>query len=562
MDYTPPHPDAQLSWEDLAPRFDALQTQALTTETVPDWLEAWSDLAKDVGEAHAWLMRAKDENTADEGAEAAYGAFVREVLPNSETASQRLSERLLGLKGYTPAPEHTEFVRRLRNQADLFNETNAHLLSEIQALSNEFNKLKGALIVKLDGETLTLPQAEKRLLEPDRGVRERAWRAIQAAEAEVAPALDKLFLKLLSLRRQVAKNAGLPDFRAYQWRALDRFDYTPEDALTFHETIAETVVPLLKEQLERRRRALGVEALRPWDFQVDPGGRTPLKPFETVGELEEGLTRIFSRLDPALGRQFDAMRGGWLDLEPRAGKVPGFGYSLPFPKSERAYIYHSAVGTHADVWVMLHEAGHSFHALAASAAHDLVWNRETGAEFAEVASQAMELLALPYLEEEQGGFYTREEAARARDEQLERVLRLLCGTAHADAFQHWLYADAPEDVTVEAMDAKWVELSERFSPGVDWAGLERAHQKGWQMIHLFFVPFYMLEYALAYLGALQVWRNSLTNKEEALKKYREALVLGGSRSLPELFEAAGATFALDRETVGELAAFVAAELNG
>ncbi len=386
--------------------------------------------------------------------------------------------------------------------------------------------------------------------------------AIKAAQAEIAPALDELFLKLLSLRRQVAKNAGLPDFRAYQWRSLDRFDYTPEDALRLHETIEETVVPLLKERREKRRRALGVEALRPWDFGVDPEGRPPLKPFETTEELEEGLTRIFSKLDPALGRQFEGMRAGWLDLEPREGKVPGFGYSLAFPKSNRTYIYHSAVGTHADVSVMLHEAGHSFHTLAASAAHDLVWNRETGAEFAEVASQAMELLALPYLEEEQGGFYTSEEAARAREEQLEHVLRLLCHTVHADAFQHWLYADAPEEVTVEALDAKWVELGERFSPGVDWEGLSGAQQKGWQVIHMFFVPFYMLEYALAYLGALQVWRNSLTNKEEALRKYRKALALGGSRPLPELFEAAGATFAFDRGTVGKLAAFVASELDG
>ena len=562
MDYTPPHPDAQLSWEDLAPRFHTLQTQALTTDTVPDWLRAWSDLTKDVGEAHAWLMRAKDENTADEGAEAAYETFMREVMPNVDTASQGLRERLLGLDGYVPAPQHAAMVRRLRNQADLFSETNTSLLNEIYALSNEFNKLAGALTVTLDGETLTLPQAEKRLWETDRNVRERAWRAIEAAKAEASPELGELFLNLLAMRRQVAKNAGLPDFRAYQWRALDRFDYTPEDALRLHETIEKTVVPLLKERREKRRRALGVEALRPWDFQVDPEGRPPLKPFETTEELETTLTRIFSNLDAALGAQFEGMRDGWLDLEPRAGKVPGFGYSLPFPKSGYSYIYHSAVGTHDDVWVMLHEAGHSFHAFAASAAHDLVWNRETGAEFAEVASQAMELLALPYLEEERGGFYTLEEAARAREEQLERVLRLLCGTAHADAFQHWLYADAPEDVTVEALDAKWVELGERFSPGVAWAGLSGAQQKGWQVIHMFFVPFYMLEYALAYLGALQVWRNSLENKEEALRKYRKALALGGSRPLPELFEAAGATFAFDRETVGELAAFVASELNG
>ena len=208
MDYTPPHPDAQLSWEDLAPRFHTLQTQTLTTETVSDWLEAWSDVAKDVGEAHAWLMRAKDENTADEGAEAAYETLMREVMPNVDTASQGLRERLLGLDGYVPAPQHAAMVRRLRNRADLFSKTNTSLLNEIYALSNEFNKLAGALTVTLDGETLTVPQAEKRLWETDRAARERAWRAIEAAKAEVSPALDDLFLKASCYAPSSSKKRG------------------------------------------------------------------------------------------------------------------------------------------------------------------------------------------------------------------------------------------------------------------------------------------------------------------------------------------------------------------
>jgi len=275
-----------------------------------------------------------------------------------------------------------------------------------------------------------------------------------------------------------------------------------------------------------------------------------------VPELEEGLVRIFSRLDPELAEQFAAMCDGWLDLESRKGKVPGLGYQSFFPKQKMPYIYHSVNGTHTDVWVMAHEAGHAFHSLSASAHHDLVWNLDAGMEFAEVASQAMELLVLPHLTEDEGGFYDPGDASMARREGLERVLNSLPNLAYADAFQHWLYAEAPEDVSVAEIDAKWSELEERFSPGVNWSGLEHMRAKGWQFVHIFAVPFYMLEYAYAWLGAIQIWQNALSDPQAALKKYREALALGGTRPLPELFETAGARFAFDRETVGELMRFV------
>ena len=545
-----------MGWSTYEPRYEDLISCDLSPEAVPAWLKSWSDLEKDVREAYATLMRAKDENTADKAAEASYLRFIREVMPKFKVAVQGLKTKLLDVEGYQPQSEHAQMLRRLRNEADLFREENVALQTELEALGNEFNKLTGALTVELDGETLTLPQAERRLLEPDRALRERAWRAAEAAKAEVVPALDDLFLKLLPLRRRIAENARLPDYRAYRWRAFDRFDYTPEDNLRLIDAIEKEVVPLVAERREARRRALRVKSLRPWDLAVAPQSRPPLEPFRTTDELEAGLVRIFSRLDPELGAQFAAMRGGWLDLEPRKGKVPGLGYQMTFPKSNKTYIYHSAVGTHTDVWVLLHEAGHAFHALAASAQHDLIWNRDTGMEFAEIASQAMELLALPYLEKDEGGFYTAEEAARAREEQLERVLRLLVNTARGEAFQHWLYAEAPEDVTVRELDETWAGLCGRFDTAVDWSGSEKERAKGWQQGVIFQIPFYMLDYAMAYLGALQVWRNSLEDKEKALRRYREALSLGGSRPLPELFEAVGARFDFDREMVGELVQFV------
>lgn len=543
-------------WAQYRPRYAELAARPLSTENVSAWLHDWSELEKELQELGTLLQRNRNEDTRDKTAEAAFTGFVREVVPHVEVANQKLKVKLLELGGYTPDAEHAEFVKRFRNEAELFREENAPLLAEEVAFSSEYNAVVGKLTVQLDGETLTLPEAGKKLLEPDRDLRERAWRAINKAKLSVNGDLDELFLKLLGLRRRLARNADVSDFRAFAWRRLNRFDYAPEESLGVHDAIKHEVVPLVGELREEQRTELSLDVLRPWDLAVDPHSRPPLKPFTTVEELEDGAAHIFRRLDPELGEQFSSLRDGWLDLENREGKVPGLGYQDFFPKSRRPYIYQNATGTHGDVTTLLHEAGHAFHSVASAARNDLVWNFYPGMEFAEVASQAMELLALPYLDRNEGGFYSPEDATRARRDGLESVLLIFPYVAKGDAFQHWLYTEAPEDVNIKEIDAKWLELDERFSPGVDWSGLEHVRAKGWQYFHIFVVPFYMLEYAFAWLGAVQIWQNALSDPQTALEKYREALALGGTRPLPELFEVAGARFAFDRETVGTLMRFV------
>lgn len=340
--------------------YEALATRELTPEDVEAWLHDWSELEKDVQEYVTSLRRASDENTRDEEAKEALESFYRDIMPPAQIADQRLKERLLSLRGYDPAPEHRAFMQRFRNEADLFREENALLLAEEEALGNEYNVLMGSISVDLDGKKLTLPEAEKLLLEPDRPTRERAWQAVQEARSSVAGDLDALFLKLLALRRRIAANAGLPDFRAFAWRRWNRFDYTPEDGLTFQASVETEVVPLMTQLNDERRQSLNVPTLRPWDLSVDPETKPPLKPFETVQELEDGTERIFERLDPELAAQFRRMRQGWLELDDREGKVPGLGYQSNFPKSKMPYIYMSATGTHNDVNTLLHEGGTPF----------------------------------------------------------------------------------------------------------------------------------------------------------------------------------------------------------
>ncbi len=548
-------------WDAIAPHYTTLQDEPLTADGVPDWLRRWSDLESVIAEAATAASRTWSENTADADAEKAYLHHLQEIAPRAEVAGQALTRKLLAVPEFTPAPDHVQMMRRFRSEAALFRDANVSLQVETRTLANEYDRLAGAMTVTWGGETLTLPQAEQSLLQSDRAAREAAWRAVQTRWLEDREALDALFLKLLALRRRIARNADETDFRAYTWRALNRFDYTPKDSLAFGRAIEAHVVPLAAQRRETRRRRLGLDTLRPWDLLADPQSRPPLRPFDRVGDLEEGVERMLAALDPDLGTQFARLRPGFLDLASRPHKSPG-GYCAFFPVTGLPYIFMNAVGTHDDVRTLLHEAGHAFHDLASHAAQSLAWNRGAPAEFAEVASMTMEMLPSPFLEAARGGFYTAEEAARARAEHLEQIIQFLPYMAVVDGFQHWVYAEALEDVTAAQLDACWDALWERFLPGVDWRGQEAERRTGWhRKIHLFALPFYYVEYGLAQMGALQVWRNSLADPAAALRDYRAALALGNTRPLPELFAAAGARLAFDPETVGDVTALVAAHLD-
>ncbi len=539
-----------LDWSTIQPHVDELLTTKLSHDNVESWLKQWSDLTAALYETRTQIHREVAENTADKEAEKRFLILVEEILPKARIAEQALRNKLLAFEEYTPSSETHMMIKRFRTQASIFREQNVPLLSELMKLANQYEKIVGGMTIEWEGEVETMPQAKLHLQDRNRAVRHRAWRLMMDRFAEERERLNELYLEMLSLRRRLAKNAGLPNFRDYQWKALTRFDYTPEDCFAFHDAIEHEVVPLASQLYADLATRLNVDTLRPWDTDVDPYGE-PLQPFEDPAELEEGGYRIFQRVDPALAEYFATMRNGFLDLASRPNKAPG-GFCSTFPVSRKPYIFMNAVGTQRDVNTLLHEGGHAFHFMESSH-HPLVWNHNGPMEFCEVASMAMELLSAPYLAKSKGGFYNEADARRAYADQLRQIVLFLPYMAVVDAFQHWVYVDAPEEVTAGELDRAWSELWDRFMPAIDYTGLQAEKETGWhRKEHIFSAPFYYVEYGLAQLGALQVWRNALRDQTKAVADYRAALALGDTRPLPELFETAGATFAFDRQTVGEL----------
>jgi oligoendopeptidase F len=352
----------------------------------------------------------------------------------------------------------------------------------------------------------------------------------------------------MQLRCQLAENAGQPDYRSYRWKQLLRLDYTPQDCVRFHQAIEQIAVPAALRLYQKRQQRLGVDRLRPWDLDVNPFGQPPLRPFTEITQLEDGVTRIFHRVDPQLGEYFAQMRrAGLLDLDNRKGKAPG-GYCTEFIAVNQPFIFMNSVGLHEDVQTLLHEGGHAFHVY--ETAPLCIQQRQVGMEFAEVASMGMELLSAPYLIREQGGFYSPQDAARARVEHLSGAILFWPYMAVVDAFQHWAYENPQAASHPQNCDARWAELWARFMIGVDWGGLEDELVTGWQRkLHIHTDPFYYVEYGLAQLGAMQVWRNALQDQARAVAAYRRALALGSTASVPELYAAAGAKFAFDADAL-------------
>ncbi|MCJ7532806.1 MAG: M3 family metallopeptidase, partial [Anaerolineales bacterium] len=350
----------------------------------------------------------------------------------------------------------------------------------------------------------------------------------------------------LDLRSRLAKNAGYANYRDFRWQQLLRFDYTPKACVWFQDAIAEVVVPAARRIYKKRHQTLGMATLCPWDLNVDPFNRPPLRPFKDVSILIDKARGIFQRVDPQLGAYFHTMYSeNLLDLDNRKGKAPG-GFCTAFFVAKRPFIFMNAVGLQDDVITLLHEGGHAFHVFECNHLPYLQ-QMDVPLEFAEVASMSMELLAGPYLTLDNGGFYSDADIARARQEHLEEIILFWPYMAVVDAFQHWVYEHLEEAKEPARCDACWAGLWQRFMPGVDWSGLEHEMMTGWhRRLHIFTDPFYYVEYGVAQLGALQVWYNALANQTQAVNNYRKALSLGGTTTLPELYTAAGGNFILAR----------------
>jgi len=540
----------------MEPYYRELLDHTLDEATAAGWLSDWSHLRKLVDESYSRLQLENSQDTTDQKAEARYLSFIENVYPSIQSADQKLKEKFLA-SGLDPDGFEIP-LRNMRTEADLFREANLPLIAHEYRLGSQYNKIAGAQTVLLDGEENTIQQLRPKMLTDNRQERERIWRLSSERQLADRGKINDLWKESMGVRSQLAANAGLPDYRSYRWRLLLRFDYTPENCAEFHRAIETVAVPAATRIYEKHRRRLGIDRIRPWDLDLDiyPINLPLIHAYETTADLESTAEAVFKRVHPRLGDYYGTMRREkLLDLENRKGKSPG-AFCTSFAVEKRPFVFMNAVGLSGDVRTLLHECGHAFHVFErVKLPYHHQWR--TGMEFSEVASMAMELLPSPYLAKSEGGFFSDQEASRVAVEHLERIILFWPYMAVVDAFQHWVYENHQLASDPANCDRAWTDLWQRFIPAEDWSGFEDALATGWhRKLHIHRYPFYYVEYGLAQLGAVQVWRKALSDQHGAVEAYLKALALGGTVPLPQLFATAGGKFAFDRDTMNEAVSLI------
>jgi len=548
------------SWADLESYFKNLEERELNSlEDFQAWLKNISELEAVLEEDAAWRYIRMSINTKDEDAANRYNLFISEIQPEMAPFGDRFNKKLVEsefskeLKGKA----FEIYLRKIKTEISLFREKNIPIHSDLQQLSREYGKLTGALSIELDGETVTLPKAAAELQSTDRAHRESVYRKINEVRSGVQEPLNILFKQLITKRQELAENAGFENYRDYKFVEMGRFDYSTEDCFNFHQSVANSMCPIAEEIAERRKSQLGLKSLKPWDLSVDAEGKSPLKPFVDAKELVSKSIAIFAQVDSYYGDCLSIMdEMKYLDLESKDGKAPG-GYNYPLYEIGVPFIFMNAVGTPRDLVTMMHEGGHAVHSFLTRDL-ELTSFKSCPSEVAELASMSMELLSMDYWDK----FYTNpEDLKRAKREHLEDILSMLPWIAMIDKFQHWIYEN-PKHST-EERESYWNSLNDEFGLKlVDWTGLENSRANLWQkQLHLFEVPFYYIEYGMAQLGALAVWRNYKNDPKLAVQQFTAALKLGYTRSISEIYETAGVKFDFSEAYMSELADFVKGELE-
>lgn len=548
------------AWEKLLPFYEDLKSREINTlSDLEKLLHDRSELEAVLEEDMAWRYIKMNIDTTNEDFKEAFEFFVTQISPNIAPYEDALNRKVNDCKftSELKGDAYKIYLRGIKKSIELYREENIPIITQLQTDQQKYGAVCAAMTVEVDGKTLTLQQAAKYFKENDRAKREEVFFKVNKRRLQDKDELNKQFNHLIELRHKIALNAGFKNYRDYKHEELGRFDYKVEDCFSFHDAIAHEVMPIINQIDEERKKALKLNSLKPWDTEVDVSGKAPLKPFETGAELLEKTIKAFYRLDNYFGECIEIMKEmGHLDLDSRIGKAPG-GFNYPLYEIGVPFIYMNAAGTLRDLVTMVHEGGHAIHSFL-SRDLELTEFKSVPSEVAELASMGMELISMDYWDE---FFSNEDDLKRAKKEQLEKVIGTLPWVAAIDKFQHWIYEN-PTHNEQERYE-KWNEIISTFGSSViDWKGLEEIRSNMWQkQLHLFEVPFYYIEYGMAQLGAIALWRNYKQNPEKTVQQYKDALKLGYTKSIGEIYKTAGIEFNFTRNYVKELMHFVNNELQ-
>ncbi|MDF9650492.1 M3 family oligoendopeptidase [Bacillus cereus] len=524
-----------------------------------NWLKEQSKVIWEIEEQLRSHYIAFQSNTDDEG--------IKDTFEHDQQFVKPLLKRYQNLldNKYLESPFRMELDSnvyglldtKIKNAQKLFCEENIELEIKEDKLVTEYFEITGGLSAIWDGEEKTITELQSYLQDSNRDIRKKAKTIISEQFLSVEKELQNILNQLIEIRHQKAKNIQLENYRDYMFKKYERFDYSAIDCYELAESIRKYVVPLKDKIMLEKKEKLQVDTLRPWDVSAVTPDQKVLKPIANENDLIEKSTHIFNKLDVEFSALLNRMyKHNCLDLTSRKGKAAG-GFCEYLPASQLSYIFMNLNYTQDDIITFIHEMGHSIH-------NELIKPLklrqyiEIPAETAELASMTMELFSLNYWDT----FYTdKKDLKQAKINFFKDVISYLPIMLIVDQFQHWLYENPIH--TSEERNEKYLQLQKHYQSSVIHIdGYENWIATGWlPVLHIFEVPFYYIEYAIAQLGALQMYKQYKEDPKQTLENYKKALSLGSSQSIKEVYDAAGIRFDFSGETIKELMLFVEKELE-
>lgn len=545
-------------WQSVESFFKELLNRKIgSVDELERWLRNRSELEAFLQEELGWRYIRMSCDTANEEYSNAFNFFVGEIQPKISPLSHQLDQFLLAnpFLSALSGRAYEILLRQVKKRVEIFREENIQLFAALQQKEQEFSAISGAMSIEWEGKEITLQQANNFLEQDDRQKREMVYRKIMDRRAQDANRLDDLMNDLMLARNEIAANADFNDFRDFMFASLGRFDYTAKDCLQFHNAVEKFLVPINEKIDAYHQKELGLPELKPWDVSASVKGKIPLSPFDSADDAMKKTIACFNEIDPFLGQCMAQMKSAnRIDLESRKGKAPG-GYNYPLYETGLPFIFMNSTNSLRDMVTLVHEGGHAVQSIV-DRPLELVDFKNLPSEIAELASMSMELISMEHWHHY---FENEQELKMAKRKHLEDVLKGLPWIACVDAFQHWIYTH-PNHSAEERSNA-WLQTYERFaSKVVDWTGQESVRKLLWQkQLHIFEVPFYYIEYGFAQLGAIAMWRNYRNNPSQTIAQYLDALKMGYTASIAEVYEKAGVRFNFSEGYIRELAGFVTEE---
>lgn len=477
--------------------------------------------------------------------------YFDEVSPHYEAILNKVFKSMLNSK-FNKEIENKygkQILVLLKSAIKTFDEMILNDLQIENNLKTEYRKITSQARINFEGKEYTLSQMSYFMQLSDRQLRKKAYEAYWKMFIDNKKKFNDIYKNLVDTRTEISRKLKYNDFVDLGYFRLARADYNSQDVEKFRNFIKKYIVPIAQKIYNRQSRRLGLDHLSYYDESVFYNSGNP-KPIGTPAELLKKATKMYKDISPIIGDFFTMMfNSNLLDIESKPGKAP-IGYCTFIQKHKVPFIFANFNGTTHDVEVLTHETGHAFQSYM-SKDYVIPEYQFPTLEAAEIFSMGMEFLTYPYM-----NLFFESSDEKFKYKHICDAMTFIPYAAMVDEFQHIIFQNNFE--SSEEINSAWSRVTKKYQPQKDYSDNKELEQgiTWFRQSHIFEVPFYYIDYALAQIVALQFWMKNEKNRRQAWEDYYNLCKIGGSKSFVEIIESGNLLNPFEEKTIKSISEFV------